>query len=220
MLTTDEVVGLRDVAQEVAWSEPTEWMNAERRLGPTRRPARPASFRRRQPDRRLDREGEAADPADRPGHAQRGIPRTGRSRFRDRRTERAKDRGDGPAAGMEIRAPIGGVVYQIAVHTVGGIIEPGEQIMLIVPDKELSWSRRKSARWRSTASIPGNPQPCASPRSAGETRRNTDGTLETFRRDFITDERTGVEVFQCQDRISPPPRRQESARLARARHAG
>jgi HlyD family secretion protein len=34
---------------------------------------------------------------------------------------------------VDIRAPIDGVVHQLTVHTVGGVIAPGEAIMLIVP---------------------------------------------------------------------------------------
>jgi len=34
---------------------------------------------------------------------------------------------------VEIRAPRPGVVYQLAVHTVGGVINPSEPVMLIVP---------------------------------------------------------------------------------------
>ena len=34
---------------------------------------------------------------------------------------------------VEIRSPQAGVVYQLSVHTVGGVIQAGEQIMLIVP---------------------------------------------------------------------------------------
>lgn len=37
---------------------------------------------------------------------------------------------------IDIRAPQNGVVYQLSVHTVGGVIAPGEQIMLIVPDAD------------------------------------------------------------------------------------
>jgi len=33
-------------------------------------------------------------------------------------------------------APIGGYVHQLAVHTVGGVIAPGETVMLIVPEKD------------------------------------------------------------------------------------
>ena len=34
---------------------------------------------------------------------------------------------------VEIRAPQAGVVHQLAVHTVGGVLSPGDPIMLIVP---------------------------------------------------------------------------------------
>jgi HlyD family secretion protein len=37
---------------------------------------------------------------------------------------------------IDIRAPQSGRVHQLAVHTVGGVIAPGEQIMLIVPDSD------------------------------------------------------------------------------------
>jgi HlyD family secretion protein len=37
---------------------------------------------------------------------------------------------------MEIRAPQDGTVFQSSVHTVGGVITPGEPIMLIVPDAD------------------------------------------------------------------------------------
>lgn len=37
---------------------------------------------------------------------------------------------------IDIRAPQNGRVHQLAVHTVGGVIAPGEPIMLIVPDND------------------------------------------------------------------------------------
>jgi HlyD family secretion protein len=37
-------------------------------------------------------------------------------------------------ARMEIRAPRAGVVHQLGVHTIGGVIAPGADIMAIVPD--------------------------------------------------------------------------------------
>lgn len=37
---------------------------------------------------------------------------------------------------IDIRAPQSGRVHQLAVHTVGGVIAPGEQIMLVVPDSD------------------------------------------------------------------------------------
>jgi HlyD family secretion protein len=37
---------------------------------------------------------------------------------------------------VEIRAPQDGVVHQLAVHTVGGVVSPGDPIMLIVPEAD------------------------------------------------------------------------------------
>lgn len=37
---------------------------------------------------------------------------------------------------VDIRAPQDGTVHQLAVHTVGGVIAPGEEIMLIVPEAD------------------------------------------------------------------------------------
>src|SRR5215831_6636763 len=38
---------------------------------------------------------------------------------------------------IEIRAPQDGVVHQLAVHTVGGVVTPADPIMLIVPEADL-----------------------------------------------------------------------------------
>jgi HlyD family secretion protein len=37
---------------------------------------------------------------------------------------------------VDIRAPQSGTVHELAMHTVGGVIGPGEQIMLVVPDTD------------------------------------------------------------------------------------
>lgn len=37
---------------------------------------------------------------------------------------------------VEIRAPRDGIVHQLGVHTVGGVVAPGEQIMQVVPEGE------------------------------------------------------------------------------------
>jgi HlyD family secretion protein len=37
---------------------------------------------------------------------------------------------------IEIRAPRAGVVHQLSVHTVGGVIAPGETLMMIVPEQD------------------------------------------------------------------------------------
>ena len=37
---------------------------------------------------------------------------------------------------IEVRAPASGLVHQLAAHTIGGVIRPGDAIMEIVPDRE------------------------------------------------------------------------------------
>lgn len=37
---------------------------------------------------------------------------------------------------IDLRAPQDGIVHQLSVHTVGGVVNPGEPIMLIVPDSD------------------------------------------------------------------------------------
>src|SRR5436305_5403849 len=37
---------------------------------------------------------------------------------------------------VDIRAPQDGMVHQLSVHTVGGVIQQGEQMMLIVPESD------------------------------------------------------------------------------------
>lgn len=38
---------------------------------------------------------------------------------------------------VEVRAPIGGIVHEMNVHTVGGVVQAGETMMLIVPSSDL-----------------------------------------------------------------------------------
>ncbi len=37
---------------------------------------------------------------------------------------------------VDLRAPMTGIVHELTVHTVGGVISPAEPVMLIVPDRE------------------------------------------------------------------------------------
>jgi|tagenome__1003787_1003787.scaffolds.fasta_scaffold20981840_2 HlyD family secretion protein len=37
---------------------------------------------------------------------------------------------------VELRAPIEGIVHELSVHTVGGVINPAEQLMLVVPSSD------------------------------------------------------------------------------------
>lgn len=96
---------------------------------------------------------------------------------------------------QEIRAPIDGTVYQLAVHTVGGVIGPGEQLMLIVPEKELLVVE---AQINPMEVDRVHPEQDATLRFTSISQRNTpefDGAVGTVSPDLITDERTGEGYF-------------------------
>jgi HlyD family secretion protein len=38
---------------------------------------------------------------------------------------------------VELRAPIDGIIHELSVHTVGGVVNPAEQLMLVVPSSDL-----------------------------------------------------------------------------------
>ncbi|MCB1487117.1 MAG: HlyD family type I secretion periplasmic adaptor subunit [Bauldia sp.] len=103
---------------------------------------------------------------------------------------------------QDITAPISGTVYQVAVHTVGGVVGKGEQIMLVVPEKDLL-----------VVEAPVKPQEVdrvhpnqeAVLRFTGFGSRNTpeyEGTVETISPDVVIDERTGQGYYRV--RVTVP----------------
>lgn len=96
---------------------------------------------------------------------------------------------------IDIRAPIDGTVHQLAVHTVGGVINAAEQIMLIVPEGE---------RLMVEARI--NPQDIdqikigqrALVRFASFNQRTTPeiyGAVDRISADIVVEQRTGVNYY-------------------------
>ena len=103
---------------------------------------------------------------------------------------------------LDIRAPISGTVYQVAVHTVGGVIARGEQIMLVVPEKDLLVVEAP-VKPREVDRV--HPQQEAVLRFTGFGSRNTpeyEGKVETVSPDVVIDERTGQGYYRV--RVTVP----------------
>ena len=66
---------------------------------------------------------------------------------------------------IDIRAPQGGRVHELTVHTVGGVIATGEQLMLIVPDSDALAVEVKIPTRDIDQVFSDKPQRCGSPRS-------------------------------------------------------
>ncbi|EKS29198.1 HlyD family type I secretion periplasmic adaptor subunit [Afipia felis] len=46
---------------------------------------------------------------------------------------------------IDIRAPQDGIIHELSVHTIGGVVSPGEQILLVVPDHDALMAETKVA---------------------------------------------------------------------------
>ena len=61
---------------------------------------------------------------------------------------------------LEIKAPRTGYVNELAVHTVGGVMSPGQTVMSIIPNNDRLWSRQRYLPARSTKFIRASARPC------------------------------------------------------------
>lgn len=103
---------------------------------------------------------------------------------------------------IEIRAPIDGAVHQLAIHTIGGVIQAGEQLMLIVPGSE-----------RLIVEVRINPQDIdqvkvgqrALLRFAAFNQRTTPevyGTVSQISADIVLEQRTGASFYVVRVELS------------------
>jgi HlyD family secretion protein len=114
---------------------------------------------------------------------------------------------------IDIRAPQSGRVHQLAVHTVGGVISPGEQIMLIVPDADALAVEVKIAPRDIDQVYVGQ---TASMRFAAFNQKTTpeiEGEASMVSADLTQDQRTGTSYYTVRVLLKP----EEVARLRNAK---
>ena len=110
---------------------------------------------------------------------------------------------------IDIRAPQDGIVFQSAVHTVGGVIKAGEMIMLIVPKTD-HLEVEANVRPHDIDQVQiGQSASLRFPAFNSRTTPEIKGTVIRVSADTSTDQRTGQSYYSV--RISMPP--QEAARL-------
>jgi HlyD family secretion protein len=105
---------------------------------------------------------------------------------------------------VDVRAPQDGTVFQLAVHTVGGVVAPGETIMLIVPDTD---SLTVEAKVRPQDIDQVQLEQKAILRFPAFNRATTpeiEGEVSRIAADVTSDQRTGLSYYLV--RISIPPR--------------
>ena len=104
---------------------------------------------------------------------------------------------------LDIRAPIDGTIYQLAVHTVGGVVAAGEAIMMIVPENDLLVVEAHIDPTQVDRVHPNQEAVLRFSTLGGRTTPEYFGTLETISPDVVVDQRTGQGFYVA--RIKLPP---------------
>ena len=104
---------------------------------------------------------------------------------------------------IDIRAPQSGFVHQLTVHTVGGVVSPGEQIMLVVPSLDLLNVEAKIQPQDIDQVHIGQ---IALLRFSSFSQRTTpelDGTVSQISADVSEDQKTGTRYYTLRIGVAP-----------------
>ena len=116
---------------------------------------------------------------------------------------------------IDIRAPQSGRVHELSVHTVGGVISAGEQIMLIVPDADALAVEVKLAPRDIDQVHLGQTATMRFDAFNQKITPEIDGEIVMVSADLIQDQRTGVGYYQARVALKPD----ELAKLGSAKLA-
>lgn len=98
---------------------------------------------------------------------------------------------------IDIRAPQSGLVHELAVHTVGGVIAPGEQIMMIVPEADALEVETKVNPQDIDQVHFGQKTVLRFPAFNQRTTPEIDGAISYVSADLSTDQHTGTTFYKA-----------------------
>jgi HlyD family secretion protein len=104
---------------------------------------------------------------------------------------------------IDIRAPQDGVVHQLAVHTVGGVIGPGEPVMMVVPTADALKVEARVSPADIDQIRPDQPAVLRMSAFNQTTTPEINGAVSSISADLMTEERTGVSYYNVRIAISP-----------------
>jgi HlyD family secretion protein len=104
---------------------------------------------------------------------------------------------------VDIRAPQSGRVHELSVHTVGGVISPGEQIMLIVPDADALVVEVKLAPHDIDQVHVGQSATMRFTAFNQKTTPEIEGAVAMVSPDSTQDPRTGTSYFKARIDLTP-----------------
>lgn len=104
---------------------------------------------------------------------------------------------------IDIRAPQNGMVHQLDVHTVGGVVTPGQQIMLIVPDAEKLIVEAKAQPQDIDQLRVGQSAVLRFTAFNARTTPELNGTVLLVSADITQDQRSGQNYYTLRVAVSP-----------------
>jgi len=103
----------------------------------------------------------------------------------------------------EIRAPIEGFVQNVAVHTIGGVVAPGAQLMEVVPEDERYIIQARVPVQSIDTVHPGLDVEITFPAFNHAKTPNVPGKVHTVSADRLEDEKTGIPYYLAQVTVTP-----------------
>lgn len=104
---------------------------------------------------------------------------------------------------VDIVAPQNGIVHQLAVHTVGGVVAPGEPIMMIVPDIDKLVVEARVAPQDIDQIYSGQKAILRFSAFSQKTTPEISGAIERVSADVSVDQRTGASFYVARIAITP-----------------
>ena len=114
---------------------------------------------------------------------------------------------------LDIRAPQGGLIHELAIHTVGGVIRPGDTIMGVVPDSDALTAEVKVPPNEIDLLYPGQSAVLRFLTFHQQTTPELNAKLSVVSADVTTDPKTGANYYTARVSVSE----EEIARLGRAK---
>jgi HlyD family secretion protein len=103
---------------------------------------------------------------------------------------------------IDIRAPIDGIVHQLTVHTVGGVISSGEPVMLVVPQTDSLQVEAKVAPNDIDQLSIGQPAVLRFVAFSQRTTPEIDGTVSRISADVSEDSKSGMRYYTIRIGVS------------------
>ncbi|MDS7597948.1 HlyD family type I secretion periplasmic adaptor subunit [Agrobacterium tumefaciens] len=102
---------------------------------------------------------------------------------------------------LDIRAPVSGRIFELALHTVGGVVQPGETLMLVAPRDDGLMVEAKIAPRNIDQVVPGQEAQLHFTAFDRTTTPVVEGKIVSVSPDVLTDQRTGMPFYAV--RIRP-----------------